>query len=404
MLSSLRSAIGAPPAEGFAAAHRHLDRLTKPPGSLGRLEEIAARLAVLRGGAPRVERPVIFVFAADHGVVAEGVSAYPQIVTAQMVENFLRGGAAVNVLARQAGARVVVADFGVANPIAGSPELHACPIAPGTANMTRGPAMTRAQAVRAIETGARLAEHALDAGADLLATGEMGIGNTTAASAITAAITGALPERVTGRGTGVDDAAVARKVDVVGRALAVNAPDARDGLDVLAKVGGFEIAGLVGVTLAGAARRVPVALDGFIAGAAALVAVTLAPDARHALFASHRSAEPGHTVILEHLGLTPYLDLALRLGEGTGAALFIHLARAAALVWNEMATFESAGVSQSEGASDRRAPPSDRRAPPSDRRAPPSGAPSEAGGSAPERERTPSDRVAPAKPTRERRT
>ena len=390
MLSSLRSAIGAPPAEGFAAAHRHLDRLTKPPGSLGRLEEIAARLAVLRGGAPRVERPVIFVFAADHGVVAEGVSAYPQIVTAQMVENFLRGGAAVNVLARQAGARVVVADFGVANPIAGSPELHACPIAPGTANMTRGPAMTRAQAVRAIETGARLAEHALDAGADLLATGEMGIGNTTAASAITAAITGALPERVTGRGTGVDDAAVVRKVDVVGRALAVNAPDARDGLDVLAKVGGFEIAGLVGVTLAGAARRVPVALDGFIAGAAALVAVTLAPDARHALFASHRSAEPGHTVILEHLGLTPYLDLALRLGEGTGAALFIHLARAAALVWNEMATFESAGVSQSEGASDRRAPPS--------------GAPSEAGGSAPERERTPSDRVAPAKPTRERRT
>ena len=390
MLSSLRSAIGAPPAEGFAAAHRHLDRLTKPPGSLGRLEEIAARLAVLRGGAPRVERPVIFVFAADHGVVAEGVSAYPQIVTAQMVENFLRGGAAVNVLARQAGARVVVADFGVANPIAGSPELHACPIAPGTANMTRGPAMTRAQAVRAIETGARLAEHALDAGADLLATGEMGIGNTTAASAITAAITGALPERVTGRGTGVDDAAVVRKVDVVGRALAVNAPDARDGLDVLAKVGGFEIAGLVGVTLAGAARRVPVALDGFIAGAAALVAVTLAPDARHALFASHRSAEPGHTVILEHLGLTPYLDLALRLGEGTGAALFIHLARAAALVWNEMATFESASVSQSEGASDRRAPPS--------------GAPSEAGGSAPERERTPSDRVAPAKPTRERRT
>ncbi len=404
MLSSLRSAIGAPPAEGFAAAHRHLDRLTKPPGSLGRLEEIAARLAVLRGGAPRIERPVIFVFAADHGVVAEGVSAYPQIVTAQMVENFLHGGAAVNVLARQAGARVVVADFGVANPIAGSPELHACPIAPGTANMTRGPAMTRAQAVRAIETGARLAEHALDAGADLLATGEMGIGNTTAASAITAAITGALPERVTGRGTGVDDAAVARKVDVVGRALAVNAPDARDGLDVLAKVGGFEIAGLVGVTLAGAARRVPVALDGFIAGAAALVAVTLAPDARHALFASHRSAEPGHTVILEHLGLTPYLDLALRLGEGTGAALFIHLARAAALVWNEMATFESAGVSQSEGASDRPAPPSDRRAPPSGRRAPPSGAPSEAGGSAPERERTRSDRVAPAKPTRERRT
>src|SRR5439155_1198208 len=195
-----------------------------------------------------------------------GVSAYPQIVTAQMVENFLRGGAAVNVLARQAGARVVVADFGVASPIGSSPELVACAIAPGTANLARGPAMTHAQALQALETGARLAEQALDAGA---------------------------------------------------------------------------------------ARRVPVVLDGFISGAAALVAVTLAPDARHALFASHRSAEPGHAVILDHLGLTPYLDLALRLGEGTGAALFIHLARAAALIWREMATFKSAGVSQSEGASGR---------------------------------------------------
>src|SRR5436309_445251 len=213
MLRSLLSAITAPPAGGLAEAQRHLDSLTKPPGSLGRLEELAARLAVLAGGAPRVERPHIFTFAADHGVVAEGVSAYPQIVTAQMVENFLRGGAAVNVLARQAEARVVVADFGVANPIPGSPWLHSCPIAPGTANLARGPA------------------------------------------------------------------------------------------------------------------------------------VTLAPDARHALFASHRSAEPGHAVILEHLGLTPYLDLALRLGEGTGAALFIHLARAAARIWREMATFKSAGVS-----------------------------------------------------------
>src|SRR5881398_1754167 len=373
MLARLRSAITAPPAGGLADGQRHLDSLTKPPGSLGRLEELAARLAGLAGGAPRVERPHIFTFAADHGVVAEGVSAYPQIVTAQMVENFLRGGAAVNVLARQAGARVVVADFGVASPIGSSPELVACAIAPGTANLARGPAMTHAQALQALETGARLAEQALDAGADLLATGEMGIGNTTAASAIAAAITGALPERVTGRGTGVDDATLARKVDVVRRALAVNLPDARDGLDVLAKVGGFEIAGLVGVILAGAARRVPVVLDGFISGAAALVAVTLAPDARHALFASHRSAEPGHAVILDHLELTPYLDHALRLGEGTGAALFIHLARAAALIWSEMATFKSAGVSTSEGASV---------------------APSEA---------TPSDRIAPAKPALDRR-
>jgi nicotinate-nucleotide--dimethylbenzimidazole phosphoribosyltransferase len=346
MLSSLLSSIAAPPA-GFAAeAQRHLDGLTKPPGSLGRLEEIALRLAVLRGGAPGVRRPVIFTFAADHGVVAEGVSAYPQIVTAQMVENFLGGGAAVNVLARQAGARVVVADFGVANPMPTAPGLVSCPIAPGTANLARGPAMTRGQAVRAIETGARLALDALEAGADLLGTGEMGIGNTTAASAITAAITGASPERVTGRGTGVDDAGLARKVEVVARALSVNAPDPRDGLDVLAKVGGFEIAGLVGVILAGASRRAPVVLDGFIAGAAALVAVTLVPAARAALFASHRSAEPGHAAVLAHLGQEPYLDLELRLGEGTGAALFIHLARAAALVWGEMATFKSAGVSQ----------------------------------------------------------
>ena len=257
LLSSLLSSIDAPPAELAAEAQRHLDGLTKPPGSLGRLEEIALRLAVLRGGAPGVRRPVIFTFAADHGVVAEGVSAYPQIVTAQMVENFLGGGAAVNVLARQAGARVVVADFGVANPTPTAPGLVSCPIAPGTANLARGPAMTRGQAVSAIETGARLALDALETGADLLGTGEMGIGNTTAASAITAAITGAPPERVTGRGTGVDDAGLARKVEVVARALSVNAPDPRDGLDVLAKVGGFEIAGLVGVILAGASPSWP---------------------------------------------------------------------------------------------------------------------------------------------------
>ena len=347
-LAGLLAAITPPTRAGERAARRHLDSLTKPPGSLGRLEEVALRLAVLRGRPPEVARPVIFTFAADHGVVAEGVSAYPQVVTAQMVENFLRGGAAVNVLARQAGARVVVADFGVATPLGDSPDLVACPIGRGTANIALGPAMSREDAVRAIETGARLAEQAIDAGADLLATGEMGIGNTTAASAITAAITGAEPELVTGRGTGVDDATLARKLAAVRRALEINRPDARAGLDVLAKVGGFEIGGLTGVILAGAARRVPVALDGFIAGAAALIAVALAPAARHALFASHRSAEPGHTRALAHLGLEPYLDLGLRLGEGTGAALFVHLARAAALVWSEMATFKGAGVSESE--------------------------------------------------------
>ena len=351
-LNRRRDAVRAFVASDAGEVLRHLDALTKPLGSLGRLEEIALRLATLRGGAPRgggapprVDRPVVFTFAADHGVVAEGVSAYPQVVTAQMVENFLRGGAAINVLARQAGARVVVADFGVASVVSAAEGLVSCPIAAGTANMARGPAMTSEQAERAIEQGATLADEAIDAGADLLATGEMGIGNTTAAAAITAAITGAPPEAVTGRGTGVDDAGWRRKVEVVGAALAVNRPDAADGLDVLAKVGGFEIAGLVGVILAGAARGVPVVLDGFISTAAGLIAATLEPGVHHALFAAHRSAEPGHAIALAHLGLTPYLDLSLRLGEGTGAALFIHLARAAALIYAEMATFASAGVS-----------------------------------------------------------
>jgi nicotinate-nucleotide--dimethylbenzimidazole phosphoribosyltransferase len=380
-LSRLLDAIALPDAAEGEAAQGHLDRLTKPARSLGRLEELAVRLVVLRGEPPRVARPVVFTFAADHGVATEGVSAYPQIVTTQMLENFLRGGAAINVLARQAGARVVVADFGVANPVARADGLVDCSMGPGTANMVRGPAMSRAQALRAIEAGARLAEEAISAGADLLATGEMGIGNTTAASAITAVITGAAPDTVTGRGTGVDDATWRRKVEVVRRALAVNGPDACDGLDVLATVGGFEIAGLVGVVLAGAAHHVPVALDGFISGAAALVAVALAPDAGHALFASHRSAEPGHAVALAHLGLEPYLDLGLRLGEGTGAALFIHLARAAALIYTEMATFKAAGVTTSEGATSQARPPG-------------ATAPSEA---------SPREGTAPAKPALERR-
>ena len=342
-LSPLLEAIG-PPAGAASDAQRHLDALTKPPGSLGRLEHLAARLVALRGVPPSIERPVVFTFAADHGVAAEGVSAYPASVTGQMVENFLRGGAAVNVLARQAGARVIVADFGVACPIGHGAGLVGCSLGAGTANMARGPAMTRADAERGIERGAALAEAAIADGADLLVTGDMGIGNTTAASAITAAITGASATAVTGRGTGVDDARWRHKVDVVRRALATNRPDPSDGVDVLAKVGGFEIAGLVGVILAGAARRVPVALDGFIAGAAALVAASLAPDALHAMFAAHRSAEPGHDAALGHLRLVPYLDLGLRLGEGTGAVLFIHLARAAARIYTEMATFKSAGV------------------------------------------------------------
>lgn len=349
-LHRLRDAIRPPaPARGVEA-QRHLDVLTKPRGSLGRLEELARRLVELRDGPPpAVERPVIFAFAGDHGVVEEGVSAYPQVVTAQMVENFLRGGAGVNVLARLAGARVVVADLGVATPLPPRPGLVSCRVAPGTRNIAREAAMTREQAVAALEAGAELGEAAIADGADLVCLGEMGIGNTTSASAVTAAVTGAAVEEVTGRGTGIDDAAWRRKVEVVRRALAVNRPDPRDGVDLLARVGGFEIGGLAGVAIAGAAGRVPVVLDGFVATAAALIAVAVAPPVRHYLLAAHRSVEPGHAIALRHLGLEPYLDLGMRLGEGTGAALFIHLARAAARVYTDMATFKSAGVDGPSG-------------------------------------------------------
>jgi nicotinate-nucleotide--dimethylbenzimidazole phosphoribosyltransferase len=345
-LSKLLEGIAPPDGAGGALAQARLDQLTKPPGSLGRLEELARRLAEISGRCPPpLSRPVIFTLSGDHGVVEEGVSAYPQVVTAQMVENFLGGGAAVSVLARHAGADVVVADLGVAGVIGPHPALASRRIAAGTRNMARGPAMSRADARAAVEAGIDLVEAERLRGLDLIGTGEMGIGNTTAASAMVAAFTGAPVASVTGRGTGVDDAGWRRKVEVIERALALNRPDPADALDVLAKVGGFEIAGLAGVILAGAAHRIPVVLDGFIAGAAALAAVGLAAPARHALIASHRSAEPGHRRALEALGLEPYLELGMRLGEGTGAALCIDLARAAVKLLTEMATFKSAGVS-----------------------------------------------------------
>jgi nicotinate-nucleotide--dimethylbenzimidazole phosphoribosyltransferase len=295
---------------------------------------------------PQARRCVIFTLAADHGVVVEGVSAYPQAVTAQMVENFLRGGAAVSVLARHVEAPVVVADLGVATALAEHPGLVSRRIGPGTHNMAKSPAMTSDQALAAIEAGIGLVCTERDKGLDMIGTGEMGIGNTTAASAVVAALTGAPAASVTGTGTGVDDEGRLRKVAVIKRALAVNRPDPGDGVDVLAKVGGFEIAGLCGVILAGAAWRIPVVLDGFIAGAAAMAAVRLKPEARHYLIASHRSTEPGHSYVLNALGLEPYLDLQMRLGEGTGSALCIGLAKAATKILGEMATFKSAGVSE----------------------------------------------------------
>jgi nicotinate-nucleotide--dimethylbenzimidazole phosphoribosyltransferase len=343
-LSPLLTRIDVPDPGVALRAQARLDRLTKPPGSLGRLEELAVRAALITGSeAPHVVAPVIFTLAADHGVAVEGVSAYPQAVTAQMVENFCRGGAAVNVLARRAGARVVIADLGVATDVSPHPELSVLKIARGTANLARGPAMSRDQALAAIAAGTGLVETAAP---DCVGTGEMGIANTTAASALTAALTGADPAAVTGRGTGVDDPGWARKVAVVRQALAANRPDPRDPLGVLAALGGFEIAGLVGVVLAGAARRVPVVLDGFIATAAALVAVRLHAPTREYLVAAHRSAEPGHRVLLETLGLAPYLDLGMRLGEGTGAALAIAVLRSALACLDEMATFKDAGVSE----------------------------------------------------------
>jgi nicotinate-nucleotide--dimethylbenzimidazole phosphoribosyltransferase len=343
-LDGLLARVAAPDPALALAAEARLAWLTKPPGSLGRLEALATRLVLITGRvAPRIETPVIFTLAADHGVVAEGVSAYPQAVTAQMVENFCRGGAAVNVLARHVGAQVVVADLGVAGDLAAHPALVRRQVAPGTASLARGPAMTRDQALAAIAAGAGLVG---DSVADCVGTGEMGIGNTTAASALTAALTGADPGAVTGRGTGIDDTALGRKIEVVRRALDVNRPDPADPLGVLAALGGFEIAGLVGVVLAGAARRAPVVLDGFIATAAALVAVRLQPAAGEYLIAAHRSAEPGHARLLETLGLAPCLDLGMRLGEGTGAALGIGLLRAALACYTEMATFKDAGVSE----------------------------------------------------------
>lgn len=326
-------------------AQQRLDRLTKPAGSLGRLEDVVKHLAGITGSAlPAIRQPVILTLAADHGVVAEGVSAYPSTVTAQMVLNFLRGGAAVNVLARQAGARVVVVDMGVAVELPPHPALVARKFARGTKNFLREPAMTREEASAAIRVGLELAEREVSAGADLLGTGDMGIGNTTASSAITAAMTGAAVHLVTGRGTGIDDATLKEKISVIERALQLHRPDAGDPLDVLAKVGGLEIAGLVGVILGGARARKPVVIDGFIAGAAALIAVGLAPGARDYLIASHRSQEFGHRVALQHLRLEPLVDLQLRLGEGTGVALAIPLLRAACHMLSEMATFDEAGV------------------------------------------------------------
>ena len=331
------------------SARARQDTLTKPQGSLGRLEELSIKLAGIQGKPiPQIRHKAVITMAGDHGVVAEGVGNWPQEVTAQMIYNFISGGAGINVLARHVGARVVVVDMGVAADLEPHPQLISRKVARGTQNMFLRPAMTIEQAITAIETGIEVVGSEVAKGLDIVGTGDMGIGNTTSSSAICAAVTGEPAAEVTGRGTGISDEQLAHKIEVVKRALAVNRPDPKQPLDVLAKVGGFEIGGLVGVMLAAAAYRIPVVIDGFISGAAALIATALAPRLREFLIAAHVSAEPGHKVLLRHLRLTPLLDLGMRLGEGTGAVLGIFLAEAAARILAEMLTFAEAGVSERE--------------------------------------------------------
>ncbi len=328
------------------SAELRQQQLTKPPGSLGRLEELSIQLAgVFRTERPTIRGKTVIVAAADHGVVAQGVTGYPQEVTAQMVQNFLAGGAAINVMAREAGVGLVIVDAGVAAPLPQHPELRVVGAGRGTADMTQGPAMSRAQAEQCVSAGIALALEAAENGADIIGAGEMGIGNTTASSAVTAVLTGSPADETTGSGTGRNEEEMVHKVAVVERALEVNQPDASDGLDVLAKVGGFEIGVLSGVVLGGALAHRVVVLDGFVSTAAGLTAHSLCPDVGGYVVASHLSAERGHRIALEHMGLSPLLDLGMRLGEGTGAVLAMGLIEAAAACLSEMATFAEAGVS-----------------------------------------------------------
>lgn len=341
-LEALLARIGPVDDAAGRAAQAALDAKTKPRGSLGELEALAARIAAIRGTAsPGPLAAAVVVAAGDHGYAARGVSAYPQEVTAQMLANFAAGGAAINVLAREAGARLVVVDAGVLRPVE-HPAIRPVRLGAGTADATEGPAMTREQALAGIAAGAELAVELVGEGSGILGLGDMGIGNTTAASALCAALLPAEPAAVCGRGTGIDEQGLARKIDVVSRSLAAN--DVADPLGALAALGGHEIAFLVGVGLGGAAEGAVVLLDGFVTGAAALVAARLAPDAARRMVASHRSPEPGHALVLGDLGLRPLLALGLRLGEGSGAALALPLVGAALAILVDMATFEAARV------------------------------------------------------------
>ena len=348
LLDEVKAAIGPLDRDALAAARQRQSQMTKPAGSLGVLEDVSVQLSGLAGSCPPPlpEPAAVAVFAGDHGVHAQGVTPWPQEVTGQMVANFLAGGAVVNAFAAQAGAEVVVVDVGVAADLGQMPGLLPRKIARGTADFTVGPAMSREQAMTAIGVGIEVARDLVAAGNRCLLTGDMGIANTTSSAALICAFTGRDAAEVTGRGTGVDDATLARKVDVVRRGLALHQADAADPVRMLAALGGFEHAALAGFIIGAAALRVPVILDGVIAGSAALAACAMAPGAACCLIAGHRSAEPGHTVAMDHLGLRPLVDLDLRLGEGTGALLALPIVQSAVRALRDVATFDAAGVTE----------------------------------------------------------
>ncbi|TGU74903.1 nicotinate-nucleotide--dimethylbenzimidazole phosphoribosyltransferase [Geomonas terrae] len=332
----------------LAKAQAKLDNKTKPQGSLGRLEEVARRFAAITEDlSPDTAKKVIFTFAGDHGIVEEGVSLFPKEVTPQMVLNFLRGGAGVNVLARHSGAEVRVVDVGVDYDFEPAPGLIIRKVAKGTRNFAKGPAMTTEEAVAAVEVGIALAEEAKKEGVAMVGTGEMGIGNTSPSSAIIAAIAGCTVREVTHRGTGIGDEALENKIRAIQAGLDLNRPDPQNPLDVLTKVGGLEIAGIAGLVLGAAANRLPVVVDGFISTAGALIASEMHPSVRDYIFTAHTSVEIGHQMMMERIGVKPLLDLQFRLGEGTGAALAMGLIEAGVKVLKEMATFEEAGVASS---------------------------------------------------------
>ncbi|MFO7928604.1 MAG: nicotinate-nucleotide--dimethylbenzimidazole phosphoribosyltransferase [Candidatus Humimicrobiaceae bacterium] len=346
-IDQVRESIGQPDEELTKKAQEKLDNLTKPKASLGRLEEIAKKIVSITGNLkPSLDRKYIATMAADHGIVTEGVSAYPKEVTTQMVLNFLNNGAAINVLCKHIGAEVIVVDVGVDHDFKGHPRLFSEKIMRGTNNFLKGPAMSEEQALQSINAGIRTTEKLLSMGCDIIGTGDMGIGNTTASSAIASVICKIPVKKVTGRGTGIGQKEMENKIKVIEEAIKVNRPDRKNCIDILAKVGGLEIGGIAGLILGCAMNKVPVVIDGFISGAGALIAEGIEPKSAKYMLASHCSVEVGHKIILEKLGLRQMLDFNMRLGEGTGAALGINIAEASIKILNEMANFDSAGVSK----------------------------------------------------------